>query len=231
LSPGETGLHTLIDSGLVAPVPNLEIHDWVSLQGIIEELTETEHANKTLVLDTLDGFEKLCNQHVCDTDFHGDWGEKGFMGFQRGYKVVASGPWRGFLSALDRLRETKRMGIICLAHTGIGNFQNPEGPDYNRWLPDMYKDSWQLTNGWADMVLFAQPIVEVVKEKGDRRSKGVGGDSRVIVTEWRASADAKNRHNLPAEIDMGTSGKEAWANFIQAISDGRKSAEGSESNG
>jgi hypothetical protein len=222
LSPGETGLHTLIDSGLVGEVPNLEVFDWDNAIAIIEELTSTNHAYKTLVIDTLDGMEKLANAHVCELDFKGDWGEKGFMSFQRGYKVTASGPWRGFLAALDKLREVKRMGIILLAHTGVGNFQNPSGPDFNRYTPDIYKDAWALAFGWADIVLFGQREVAVSKDdKTDRKAKGHGGDARVIYTEWSAFADAKNRHNLPPEIEMGTSGKEAWQNFIKAIAAGK----------
>jgi hypothetical protein len=221
LSPGETGLHTLIDAGLLPEVPNIEVNDWDNTLAIVEELTTANHAYKTLVVDTIDGLEKLANSHVCETQFGGDWGEKGFMGFHRGYKVTASGPWRGLLAAFDRLREVKRMGIILLAHTGIGNFQNPSGPDFNRYAPDLYKDAWSLSFGWADIVLFGQREIAVSKDKTDRKAKGSGGDARVIYTEWSAFADAKNRHNLPPEIEMGTSGKEAWENFIKAIAAGK----------
>jgi hypothetical protein len=225
LSPGETGIHSLIDGGLVKETPNLEVATWAETLGVIDELTTTEHAYRTLVLDTIDGFERLCNQHVCDTDFGGDWGEKGFMSFHRGFKVAASGPWRGLLASLDKLREAKRMGIILLAHTGISNFQNPAGPDFNRYSPDMYKDAWQLTFGWCDICLFGHREIFVEKEKGDRKPKGAGGERRVFYTEWSAFADAKNRHNLPAEVDMGNSGQEAWDNFIGAIAQGKKAKE------
>ena len=221
LSPGETGLHTLIDSGQLPAIANIEVHDWPSLLDLIEQLTTQDHAYKTLVLDVLDGFEKLANEYVCQVDFNGERGEKGFMGYQRGYKVVASGPWRELLAALDKLRSVKRMGIICLAHTGIGNFQNPAGPDYNRFVPDIFKDAWQLAYAWADIVLFGYHEVVVAKEKGDRKGKGQSG-VRIMRTEYDATADAKNRHALPPEIEMGSSGAEAWANLVAAIQEGRK---------
>lgn len=233
LSPGETGLHTLIDAGLLPEIPNLEIDSWENLLAVVEELATTEHAYRSLVIDTIDGMEKLAQNYVCATDFAGDWGEKGFVGFQRGYKITAAGPWRGLLASLDKLREVKRMGIILLGHTVVANFQNPSGPDFNRYTPDMHKDSWALTYAWSDFVLFADREIVVSREKTDRKAKGFGGSARIIQTEYSATADAKNRHNLPAEIDMGLSGQEAWENLVAAIKAGRIQHNGKagESNG
>lgn len=217
LSPGETGLHTLIDSGQLPPVDNLEIHRWEDLLAIIDELTKSPIEYQTIVFDTIDGFEKLANRFVTDTHFKGDDGEGGFIGYQRGYKVVANGPWRELLKEIDRLRSEKRVGIILLAHTGVINFQNPNGPDYNRYTPGMNKESWELTQAWADIVLFGQPEVVVAKDKADRKSKGRGVSGRVMYTEFGPIADAKNRHGLASEIEMGNSGKECWDNFKAAL--------------
>lgn len=229
LSPGETGLHTLSDQGLVSKeIPNIEVAEWDDVLAIIEELRTTEHDRKTLVLDVVDGFEKLCNQYVCMKDYAGDWGTKGFMSYQQGFRTVAAGPWKQFLQELDRLRETKRMAIVMLAHTGIGNFNNPAGADYNRFNPTLYKDAWELLFGWADIVLFGNRDVTASKEKGASKAKASGGQSRILYTEFDAIADAKNRHNLPPEIDMGNSGQEAWNNFIGAIKAGKNGGKVSE---
>mgnify|MGYP007100108338 CR=1 FL=1 len=125
MSPGETGLETLIDSrrlGEVAHFP--EIRDWNDLIGIIEQLTAEEHAFKTLVLDTLNGFERLCHEYVCAREFNNEWGKKGFEGYGAGPSVAIS-EWKTFLAALDRLREVKRMGIVGLCHTKVKTFRNP----------------------------------------------------------------------------------------------------------
>jgi hypothetical protein len=164
----------------------------------------------------LDGFEKLANDYVLMANYAGDRGEKGFGGWQRGYETVAAGPWRELLAALDKLREAKRMGIVCLAHTGTGNFKNPKGPDYDRFVPNMHKYSWNATFGWADIVLFGYHETIVAKDKADRKAKGNTGQ-RIMQTDHDASADAKNRHALPPEIEMGSSGKEAFENFINAL--------------
>ncbi len=224
LTPGEDGLHTLIANDLLPEIPSLSIPDWDSLLGVVDELTATDHSYKTLVVDTINGAERLCNTSVCDTDFNGDMGPRGFMNYQNGYQAAAMGPWKALLVTLDKLRQTKRMGIILLAHTAIRNFANPEGPDYDRFQPAFDgKHAWQRTLEWADMVLFAKREVVVQKdEKADRKAKGHGGSARVIYTEYSAAYEAKNRHNLPAEISMGTSGKQAWDNFIAAMKQGRE---------
>ena len=225
LSRGETGLHTLIDAGQLPEVPNLEVEDWDNALSIIDELTTGGHDYKTLALDVLDGFEKMCNEAVCRTSFNNDWGAKGFANYAAGNRFVASGPWRELLNSLDRLREQKRMAVILLAHTGQGNFKNPTGADFDRFAPSMYKDVWQLTFGWADIVLFGYPEVIASKERGESKAKGISGE-RVFRTEWDAAFDAKNRHGLPPEIPMGRSGAEAWNNFIEALKAGKARKEG-----
>ena len=224
LSPGETGLHTLIDSGVIAKCPNVEIESFDMLMGFVGTLTAEEHSYKTLVIDTIDGMEKEANKKHCVEAYKGDWSEKGFMGYQRGYRSTAAGPWRELLAVLDKLRETKRMGIILLAHTGVVNQRNPLGLDFHRYQPSMSKETWELTMSWADMVLYGERVIVSEKKHDDRAVKGYGGDTRVMHTEWNAAFDAKNRHNLPPTIDMGNSGKEAWDNFIKAIKEGREKA-------
>lgn len=225
LSPGETGLHTLIDQGLCKPVPNIEVGDWTTLLGIIDELATTDHGYKTLVLDTLDGFEKVCNEHVCREFFGGDMSEKGFIGFYRGYKIVSEGPWKELLAALDRLREAKRMPIIALCHATLGKGGNAFGPDYQRYLPSIYKDAWDLAFAWFDIVLFGYREVAVLEKQKGKAGIGKSNDERIILTEWSAGADAKNRHNLPSEILMGNTAREGWDNFMAAVKAGKQQAQ------
>ena len=224
LSPGETGLHTLMDGGIIPKCPNVEIESFDMLMGFLGTLTEEEHPHKTLVIDTIDGIEKESNKKHCVEAYGGDWSERGFMGYQRGYRSTAAGPWRELLSALDKLRETKRMGIILLAHTGVVNQRNPLGLDFHRYQPSMSKETWELTMSWADMVLYGEQVIVAEKKREDKAVKGYGGGNRMMHTEWEAAFDSKNRHNLPPTIDMGQSGKEAWDNFITAIKEGREKA-------
>lgn len=230
---GETGLETLIDANQLADVPHFpEVQNWTQLLGYIDALCETEHQYKTLVIDTLNGAERLCHEHVCTRDFSGNWTDSGFMGYMRGYEVSLA-DWRQLLTALDRLRETKRMGIMALVHTKIKPYKNPSGADYDRFAPDMHDKTWSLSHRWADSVLFGNfdvtlTAVQENKKTGSSRGKAVGGKFRILYTENDAAYDAKNRLGLAPEIEMGDSPKEAWNNFVAALKLGR---EGIDANG
>lgn len=221
MSPGETGLHTLIDSGQIpASIPNMEVSHWSNLMDILEELRTAKHGRKTLVLDVINGFEKLANTFVCERDYGGDMTTKGFMNYQVGYRTVAMGEWKLFLSAMDRLRTERKMMILMLAHTGVGNHKNPQGDDFNRWMP-MFdgKAAWEQTFAWADAVLFADYEVHTTKkdDQPTTKAKGFGGSKRFLRVNWEAAFDAKNRYGWLDDIDMGSSGAEAWTNLSEAL--------------
>jgi hypothetical protein len=232
MSRGETGLETLIDSGQLPDIPHLpQMTTWQDMLSAIDWLTTEEHAYKTLVIDVLSGLERLCHEFVCNRDYAGDWGERGFTGYMRGYEVSLP-DWREMLAALDRLREKKRMGIVGLCHTKVAPFKNPEGADYDRFSPDMHHKTWAATHAWADMVLFLNHYVEVVTDKGNaKKGKGKGGQQRVLYTERTAAYDAKNRFGLPPEINLGDSGQAAWNDFSTAIKAARAQSQYSKKGG
>lgn len=218
---GETGLDTLIGAGQLPETPSFpECMNWTDLRGSIAELTETDHSYKTLVIDTLNGVERLCFEHVCAREYNNEWGEKGFAAFGRGPETSMS-EWRFFLSDLDTLRSTKKMAIFALCHTKVKNFKNPEGPDYERYQPDLHEKTWSLTHKWADLVLFSNFETTVSDDKG-KRAKGTGGRHRLLYTQRCAAYDAKNRHGLPEEIDLSGGVSEGFANFKAAMAAGRK---------
>lgn len=220
-SRGETGLETLIDSGRLSETPHFpEVQDWDEAIGTIQSLRDGEHNFKTIAIDTLNGLERLCAEHVCSKEFSNDWSS--YDSYGRGAKVAAP-VWRGLLVLLDQVRSQRRMSVVCLAHTKIKTFANPEGPDYDRYEVDMGKEFWGLTLRWADMCLFANYVTAVQKDNGANKAKGKGGRQRVLYTERHAAYDAKNRHGLPEMIQMGSSGAESWANFANALKTARSS--------
>ena len=80
-----------------------------------------------------------------------------------------------------------------------------------------------MTCKWAEMVLFIN--FEVSFAKGDElkdKAKATGGQFRIAYTENSVAYEAKNRHNLPAEIALGDQGpKAAWGAFCKAMKEGR----------
>lgn len=222
----EDGINTLKASGrgVRADIPVLPaVRKWSDLLEILDQLATADHPHKGLVIDTIGGMERLCHEFVCQREYSGEWGEKGFGSYQRGFEV-SLGEWRVFLNALDRLRDERQMSILLLAHSKVAPFKNPAGPDFDRYSVDLHHKTWATTHKWADVVLFMN--FEVVAAKEGSRMKGRGGQRRVIYTEYDAAYEAKNRFGLPSEIDMGNCGSDAWANFTSAIKTAKESGNG-----
>jgi hypothetical protein len=223
---GETGLESLIDAGQLNDTPHLpEITTWANLLDALDWIRSAEHNYKTLVIDALNGTERLCHENVCERDFTGDWTDKGFMGYMRGYEVSLA-DWRLFLGQLDAIRLERKMTIMLLNHAKVVTFKNPDGPDFDRYQPDMHPKTWALTDKWADCVLFGnfEAQLEQVTENrktGAKKGKFISRD-RVLCTESQGAYDAKNRLGLPPEIEMGKSPQEAWGAMRNAIVAARK---------
>lgn len=230
MTRGETGLLKLIESGQLPETSHLpELQTWGELTGAINFLRNEDHHFKTLVLDTANGAERLMHEYVCERDFDGNWTDKGFMGYMRGYEVSLA-DWRMFLNSLDELRIERNMTIFFLMHSRIKTFKNPSGADYDKYTPEMHDKTWALTKGWLDCILFGNFEVAVRGQNGksaDPTKKGKASESaaRIMYTgSDNPTFDAKNRLGLPSEIEMGTSPEEAWANFSAAVKSGRKVA-------
>jgi hypothetical protein len=221
-SRGETGLETLIEAHQVSETTHFPAaQSWEDARAQIRCLIDEDHAFRTLVIDTVNGLERLMHEFVCNRDFNGDWGEKGFSGYMRGYEVSLA-EWRLLLNELDELRTAKKMTIFMLAHTRVKSFKNPAGADYDRYMPDMHEKTWGLTHKWLDAVFFGNFEVTVQvpgRSGGDmtKKGKGTGGNIRMLYTQRTAAYDAKNRLGLPEEIEMGNSSQEGWTNLMNAI--------------
>lgn len=212
----ETGLETLIEAGQVPEVDHFppEITTWNQVKLTIQKLIVEQHDKRALAIDTLNSAERLCFAEVCKDKFSNDF-EK-FGAFGRGVEAALA-EWNQFLGLLERLRESKNMSIVLLAHTKVATFKNPEGPDYDRFVPDMSPKTWGLTYKWCDVALFAQFETFVSEDRKFQKPKGTGGQTRILCTERTAAFDAKNRLGLPAEIECGTSPTEAWSNLHKAM--------------
>jgi hypothetical protein len=217
--PTEDGVNTLKTYGRIgAEIPVLPQPDtWDDVLAILREFQSSAHKYKALIVDTFGGIETLCHKHVCNQHYNGDWGEKGFQGYQRGYETSLP-EWRLFLNELDNVR-TKGMSVVLLGHSEIKPFKSPVTEDYDRYVPAVHHKTWKLTHRWADMVIFYN--YHIVIDDSGNRAKGKGGNSRILNTEFCAAFEAKNRHGLPAEIDAGDSGEEAYKNLIEAIKESK----------
>jgi hypothetical protein len=219
MTKGETGLLTLIDNGLVDQTPHFdECMTWLELLGHIEWLTKNQHDYRAFVIDTINGAERLCFEHVAKMFFGGDMLK--FLDYGKG-PDKAQQEWIQLLTALDRLRSAKKMAIITLCHTRVKTFKNPEGNDFDRYAADMHEKSWGLSAKWADIILFATFETFAKKDVGALKAKGYGGSRRLLYTQRTAAWDAKNRVGLPEQIVMQDGPDGGWNAFHAAVKKAR----------
>ena len=191
----------------------------------VTDLAMAHHNYRTLVIDTADSLENLLWQWMIARDNDPsvmkrdnplfqieDYGYG--KGFNRAIDV-----WRDLCVRLDRLRSTKGMDIVLLAHAQIKNFKNPEGSDYDRWIPAMNEKASGFLKGWCDIVgrVCHEETTTEKKSKFDK-VKGLSTGTRLLKLAHSAAFDAKGRGNLPEEIVIPI--EAPWAPLAEAIEAG-----------
>jgi hypothetical protein len=213
MARGESGYETLFNDHRLPGIPCASADSWDGLIGLLDQLVADPGDMKNLVLDALGGFERLCHEKVCARDFKGDFGEKGFASYQKGYDISVT-EWLGMLNRLDRLRD-KGVNTWLISHTLIRNTKNPLGPDYDSFVPECHAKTWAATSKWADEVWFY--TFHTITDKQGGKVKGIGGNARVLRTERSDAWDAKSRLALPPEIDVPGDPIEAYALISQLL--------------
>ena len=170
----------------------------------LTELATVDHLYNTVAVDSADWLEPLIWAQVAK-----EAGKKSVedIGYGKGY-VLALDLWREYLSALNYLRDEKNMTVIQTAHANIKRYDNPETESYDRYEIKLHKGASALLLEHSDIVLFANYYVGVTKDGGGfkERKRAVGSGERILYTEERPAAVAKNRYGLPNEIPFDKEG-------------------------
>jgi len=161
----------------------------------IEELFKEKHNYKTLVIDTVDWLENYIERDVCKKANKQNIED---FGYGKGYTYLKD-KFQKFLYELTELQQHRGMHILFVAHSEIAKFEQPESAgSYDRYQLKCSKKITPLIKEWVDLLLFVNYKTFVVDSEGKKR--GVGGRERILYTQHSPSWDAKNRHNLQAEI-------------------------------
>jgi hypothetical protein len=179
----------------------------------LKELATEEHEFKTLCVDSLDHLEPLVFTSVCK-EANVDSIEKAHGGYGKGY-VAAIEKWRTFLDVLTDLRNRRRMNIIMIAHSQVKKVDDlKEGRQYDRYSLKLNEKASALLQEFCDTVLFATHQV-FTKVDEQKKVRAYGDGSRIVLTEWRPVAVAKNRYGLPPELAL------SWEAFVDAVKNGQ----------
>ena len=192
----ETGYETLMLSGRAPEIPALHVENWRELCASTKAIVDDDTVYTVIGFDAIGSLERLCHEYVCETKYSGNWGEKGFAGYQRGYDASVT-EWLRFLVLLDQLKDKG-------THV------------------DVHHKTWAATHRWADAAMFVKYLTDVKKDDDrDKKGKGIGGTTRMCYTERRDAYDAKNRYGMPPIIQLPDDPAEMWNTLDYFMSGGQ----------
>jgi len=216
IDPQEEGIRELVQfRRCPEPVFIEEADNWERTLDLCNDIAGGSYDIKTAVFDSLTGFEKLCFHHHCDEHFEGDWSSKGFYSYQQGPKNAAKTDIPEWLDALNAIRKAG-INVVVIAHSQVKPYNNPEGPDFDRYSTVCDKETWQQIHRWSKCVLFYNYHIDLDR-KGPRTKANMENEARFIYTVWSPAYDAKNQWGLEPLIEGGESGEEAFSNFAEAF--------------
>lgn len=169
---------------------------WEDLISIVKEVIDTPTVCKTLVVDTADWAESLCINFVCNKYRKANIED---FGYGKGYTYLAE-EFSEFLKLLNQLVD---VGInpVVIAHGKPRKYELPEEQgQFDRWEMKLSKQVAPLIKEWCDMLLFCNYKTFVVTTENN--TKKAQGGKRVMYTTHNPCWDAKNRFNLPDELDL-----------------------------
>lgn len=205
MAPDELGYLTLHSRGLVPTVPTMRPRNWPQLLQAVEGFARDVQGRKTIVLDAMAGLESMCAGFVCQTEFGGDWGEKGYQAYGRG-KGITTRTWPQLLLRLTSCAN-KGMNVLLLGHARVRAFNSPDGPSYDRYECNVGTDEvWAKTKAWCEsssFLLFRPIVDQAVNQTNMAKAKGKAvAHTRVMRCAYSAVSDAKNQYGLQDEYTM-----------------------------
>lgn len=165
---------------------------------LMTELVVGDHTHKTVIIDSLDGFESLVWAKTCERN---GWHSIEEPGFGKGY-VETDNEWQYFIDGAIALKQ-RGVAVVMLAHPEILRFDSPITDPYSRYTIKLHKRANAIIREKSDIVAFMN-YRTTIKEKEVARQKtvahGEGGGDRVIHLEERPGFLAKNRYQMPVSV-------------------------------
>jgi DNA polymerase III delta prime subunit len=158
-------------------------------------LWNEEHDYKTVCLDSLDWLERIIWSKVAADHAKASIED---IGYAKGY-IFALEYWKQVLQGLNALREHKGILPILVSHSQVKPFNDPMTAEpYDRYSLKLHDKARALVEEWSDCILFAGYRVFTKKDT----NRGIGTGERVLYTCERPGHMAKNRYNVPPELDF-----------------------------
>jgi len=177
-------------------VRRIKITSWEELLATVKEVIAYPEVCKSLVIDTADWAESFCIDYICAK--YRQVSIESF-GYGKGYTYLQE-EFGEFLKLLNKLTE---VGInpVIIAHGKPRKFELPdEQGAFDRYETKLTRQVAPLIKEWCDMLLFCNYKTFVVTTENN--AKKAQGGKRVMYTTHNPCWDAKNRFDLPDELDL-----------------------------
>lgn len=172
----------------------------------ITDLLKGQHEYNSFVIDTIDQVEPLVWREVCQgrSDNRKQYDNIEDFGYGKGYNY-ADPFWIELFQGLDALRSERQMTVMVLCHNEVKSIDDPQIGPYDRITPKLHKRANALMHEWADVVGYlAIERTAIEKEGGKGRTLTTSQVTgrRILYLEDRGGFVAKNRFDLPAQVEI-----------------------------
>ena len=187
--------------------------NWQMVLDQLKYVRDSQHDFKSLVIDTLDSIESLLHKHILIQNGNPDSMAVACGGYGKAYDKAMNMMIDMRDNYLTPIREKRGMNILILAHSSKNKVEDPlTQSSYDKFELKLHKNAkgigcYTVFSEWVSCILFCN--FEVYRT--DDKKYAVGEGRRRLFTEPRPAFDAKNRFNLPYEMDLN------WSDVADAI--------------
>lgn len=176
----------------------------------LDHLLASEHKYKTVVIDTLDSIETLVHKKVLASDPKQSGSiSQAHGGYGRGYEMAANEMIK-LRDRLQRLWSEKHMNVVVLSHCKKKTAVDTTlGASYDTYESCLHDKIQSLFMDWSSAVLYGTYQARLKEDKNSEKMFMLGDGQRVLFSESRPGFKAKNRYNLPFEMEL------SFAEFYQ----------------
>ena len=163
---------------------------------IVKEIIKNPTICKTLVLDTADWSETMCINAVTEKYRKNNIED---FGYGKGYTYLLD-EYTRLLSLFDELIEVG-INVVITAHAKPRKFELPEEQGaFDRYEMKLTRQVAPVIKEWCDALFFVNYKIYVVTTENN--TKKAQGGKRVLYTTHNPTYDAKNRFDLPEELEL-----------------------------
>ena len=176
----------------------------------LDQLLTEKHDYTVVCVDSLDWFEALAWQKVCEQHKLQTIED---LGYGKGY-VAALDHHRSLIGKLTQLRRERQMAIVLLAHSQVKRFEDPTTEAFDRFEIKLHRRAADLFTEFCDLVGFANVRMttkETTTSFGQKKVKAVGSGERVLRCASRPNFVAKTRYQIAEELPL------EWTALISEI--------------